>query len=79
VDSLHFYLKLPTSTYTLTYLTVSKQSRFLDNPGDDRWHALERVMHYLNGTVSYEIHSTRYPRVLEGYIVIQIGFQMLMR
>jgi hypothetical protein len=24
-------------------------------------------MLYLNGTVDYEIHYTRYPRVLEGY------------
>jgi hypothetical protein len=51
----------------------------LGNPGDDHWHALERVMHYLNGTLRYEIHSTGYPLVLEGYIVIQIGFQILMR
>ena len=24
-------------------------------------------MHYLKGTISYEIHYARYPRVLEGY------------
>ena len=46
---------------------VSKLSRFVSNPGDDHWHALERVMHYLNGTKSYDIHYTGYPRVLEGY------------
>ena len=46
---------------------VSKLSRFVSNPGDDHWHALERVMRYLNGTKSYGIHYTGYLRVLEGY------------
>ena len=31
---------------------VSKLSRFMSNPGIDHWHALERVMRYLNGTMS---------------------------
>jgi hypothetical protein len=62
---------------TLMYLTsatrpdilfaVSKLSRFTSNPGDDHWHALERVMHYLVGTMDYGIHYSRYPAVLEGY------------
>jgi hypothetical protein len=30
---------------------VSKLSRFTSNPGDDHWHELERVMHYLVGTM----------------------------
>ena len=47
--------------------TVSKLSRFVSNPGDDHWKALERVMRYLKGTMDYEIHYTGYPRVLEGY------------
>ena len=34
---------------------VSKWSRFVSNPGDDHWHALERVMRYLKGTASYGI------------------------
>ena len=46
---------------------VCKLSRFVANPGDDHWHALERVMRYLKGTMSYGIHYTGYPRVLEGY------------
>nr|AAN05391.1 putative reverse transcriptase [Oryza sativa Japonica Group] len=29
--------------------------------------ALERVMRYLNDTISYGIHTTGYPKVLEGY------------
>ena len=37
------------------------------NPGDDHWHALERVMRYLKGTMSYGIHYTGFPRGLEGY------------
>jgi len=46
---------------------VSKLSRFVSNPRDIHWHALERVMRYLKGTVSYGIHYTGYPKVLEGY------------
>nr|AAT77039.1 putative gag-pol polyprotein [Oryza sativa Japonica Group] len=46
---------------------VSKLSRFVSNPGDDHWHALERVVHYLKGTMSYEIHYAGYPKVLKGY------------
>ncbi len=39
----------------------------MSNPGIDHWHALERVMCYLCGTMSYEIHYSGYPYVLEGY------------
>lgn len=46
---------------------VSKLSRFTKNPRDDHWSALERVMRYLKGTMSYGIHYTGYPMVLEGY------------
>jgi hypothetical protein len=47
---------------------VSKLSRFTSNPGDDCWHAFERVMHYLVGTMDYKIYYFMYPTVLEGYI-----------
>ena len=46
---------------------VSKLSRFVSNPGDDHWMALEIVMRYLKGTMNYGIHYTGYPRVLEEY------------
>jgi hypothetical protein len=46
---------------------VSKLSRFVSNSGDDHWHALERVLHYLKGTMSLGIYYTGYPTVLEGY------------
>jgi hypothetical protein len=46
---------------------VSKLSRFVSNPGDTHWSALERALRYLKGTMSYDIHFTGYPRVLEGY------------
>ena len=46
---------------------VSKLSRFVSNPGDDHWRALERVLRYLKGTSSFGIHYTGYPKVLEGY------------
>ena len=39
---------------------VSKLSRFMSNPGTDHWHALERVMRYLAGTMSYGIHYSRH-------------------
>nr|ABA97272.1 retrotransposon protein, putative, Ty1-copia subclass [Oryza sativa Japonica Group] len=42
-------------------------SRFVSNPEDDHWHALERVMRYLKGIMSYGIHYAGYPKVLEGY------------
>ena len=44
---------------------VSKLSWFVSNPEDDHWKALERVMHYLKGTMDYKIHYIRW--VLEGY------------
>lgn len=46
---------------------MSKLSRFVSNTGDDHWHALERILRYLKGTMSYGIYYTGYPRVLEGY------------
>ena len=46
---------------------MSKLSRFVSNPGYDHWRALERVLRYLKGTVSYDIHYTGYLMVLEGY------------
>ena len=39
----------------------------MSNPGTDHWHALERVMRYLVGTMSYGIHYSGHPAVLEGY------------
>ena len=46
---------------------ASKLSRFMSNPGTDHWHALERIMRYLAGTMSYVIHYSGHPAVLEGY------------
>jgi hypothetical protein len=46
---------------------MCKLSRFGSNPGDDHWRAFERVMRYLKGTMSYGIHYTGHPKVLEGY------------
>ena len=46
---------------------VCKLSLFVSNPGDDHWRALERVMRYLKGTMSYGICYTGHPKVLEGY------------
>jgi hypothetical protein len=57
---------------------ISKLSRFVSNPEDDNCHSLERVLHYLKGTMSYGIYSIWYPRVLE-VIVKQIVYLMLMK
>jgi hypothetical protein len=46
---------------------VSKLSRFVSNPGDVHWRAIERVMRYLKGTVNHVLHYTGNPSVLEGY------------
>jgi len=46
---------------------VCKLSQFVLNPGGDHWHALERVLRYLKGTMSYGIHYIGYPSVLESY------------
>ena len=46
---------------------VCKLSRFVSNPGDDHWRALERVMRYLKDTMSYGIRYTGHLKVLEGY------------
>jgi hypothetical protein len=46
---------------------MNKLSRFMSNSGIDHWHALERVMRYLCGTVSYEIHYLGHHAVLKGY------------
>ena len=46
---------------------VCKLSRFVSNPGDDHCRALERVMRYLKGIMSYDIRYTGHPKVLDGY------------
>jgi hypothetical protein len=46
---------------------VSKLSRYMSNPGDDHWHALKRVLRYLKSTMSFGIHYSGHPAVLEGY------------
>jgi hypothetical protein len=46
---------------------VSKLIRFVSKSGSEHWHALERVMHYLVGTMNYDIHYSGDPKVLEGY------------
>ena len=47
--------------------TVSRLSRYSHNPGKDHWYVLVRVLRYLKHTMSYGLHYTKYPSVLEGY------------
>jgi hypothetical protein len=44
-----------------------KPSQFVSNMGDVHLLAIERVMHYLKGTMRYGLYYIGYPRVLEGY------------
>jgi hypothetical protein len=57
---------------------VSKLGQFVSNLGDDHWHDLERVLRYLKGTMSLDIHYVGYPRILEGYCDAN-WYLMLMR
>ena len=47
--------------------SVSRLSRYTSNPGKDHWKAFVRVLRYLKYTITYGLHYTRYPPVLEGY------------
>jgi hypothetical protein len=58
---------LASATRSDISFAVSKLSRFMSNPGIDHWHALERVMRCLCGTISYGIHYSGHPAMLEGY------------
>jgi hypothetical protein len=44
---------LASATRSDILFAVSKLSRFTSNQGDNHWRALERVMHYLVGTMDY--------------------------
>jgi len=41
--------------------------RFTSRPSKEHWHAIERVMRYLKGTMTLGLHYQRYPAVIEGY------------
>jgi hypothetical protein len=58
---------LASATRPAISFAVRKLSRFVSNPGDDHWRALERVLLYLKGTSNYGIHYSGNPKVLEGY------------
>jgi hypothetical protein len=64
IDSLMY---LPSATRPDISFAMSKLSRYVLNPGDDHWRALERVMRYLKGTSNYGINYSGNPKVLKGY------------
>jgi hypothetical protein len=72
-DQLRYYqiigslMYLASATRLDISFAVSKLSRFVLNPRDDHWCALERIMRYLKRIVNYGIHYSRNPKVLEGY------------
>ena len=47
--------------------SVSRLSRYTSNPRKNHWEALVRVLRYLKYTITYGLHYTKYPPVLEGY------------
>ena len=51
------------------FFAVSKLSRFMSNPGDDHWHALERVLRYLKDTMIYGIHYSGHLRCLKDIVI----------
>ena len=59
------YLASP--THPDIAFAISKLCRFFSNPGSDHWRGINRIMRYLKGKMSYAIHYSRYPGVLEGY------------
>ena len=58
-------------------LAVCKLSRFVSNPRDDHWRALERVMRYLKGTMSYVFVIPDIQKCWKA-TVMPTGFLMLM-
>ena len=56
---------------------MCKLSRFVSNLGDDHWRALERVMRYLKGTMSYGICYIGIQKCSKA-TVMPTGFMMLM-
>lgn len=46
---------------------ASKLSRFVSKLGGVYWNVVERVMCYLQGTLSHKLHYIGYPTTLEGY------------
>ena len=50
----------------IAYL-VGRLARYTSNPGKEHWDAFIRVLRYLKHTMSYGLHYTRYPPVVEGY------------
>lgn len=46
---------------------VCRLSRYTQNPNNEHWSALVRLMKYLRGTINYGILYSGFPNVLEGY------------
>ena len=49
------------------FYAIGKLSRFNSCPSLSHWKALDRVLRYLRGTMSYGLYYSRFPVVLEGY------------
>jgi len=46
---------------------VSRLSRHAQNPNNDNWNSLIKLLKYLKETINWGLHVEAYPDVLEGY------------
>ena len=52
--------------------TVNKLNRYTNNPSDDHWTVLLRVVGYLKNTKEYALRNEKYPQYLKD-AVMQTG------
>ena len=46
---------------------VGRLSRYTQNPNQDHWNVVRRVLKYLRGTIDYGLCFNGFPSVLEGF------------
>jgi hypothetical protein len=64
-QSIGSLMYLASATRSDIAYTISKLSRFVAKLGSEHYCTLERVMHYLVGTMSFGIYNSRDPQCLE--------------
>jgi len=47
--------------------TVSRLSRYTDNPSQEHWNTLLRLLKYLRDTIDWCLHFNKFPAVLKGF------------
>ncbi|KAL4181391.1 hypothetical protein AMTRI_Chr12g270960 [Amborella trichopoda] len=46
---------------------VGKLNRYINNPSQEHWIVVNRVLRYLKGTIDYGLYYVGEPTILEGY------------